>query len=79
MSAVLFLFYILLTCKAFLVFKIGKRFRLYCSDNVQNGKTNVTKTRDKIMICPEKFNRNLIFFPYHPPLVYNRVILFIVY
>ncbi len=33
------------------------------SDNLQNSKTNMTKNRDKIV------NRDIIFFPYRPPLV----------
>ncbi len=42
---------------------------MYCSDNLQNRKTNMTKNRDKIVNrdISEK-NRDMIFLPYRSPL-----------
>ncbi len=50
-------------------FIIGKLVWLYCSDNLQNSKTNMTKNCDKIVNRGiSKTNRDVIFFPYNPPL-----------
>ncbi len=43
-------------------FIIGKLVWLYCSDDLQNSKTNMTKNRDI-----SKTNRDILFFPYRPP------------
>ncbi len=41
-------------------FIIGKLVWLYCSDNLQNSKTNMTKNHDKIVIFQKK-NHEFIF------------------
>ncbi len=62
-----FFFFFFVTLKGF-VFIIGELVWLYCSDNLQNSKTNMTKNRDKIVNRDiSKQNRD-IFFPYRPPL-----------
>ncbi len=59
------LFFVNLKC-----FIIGKLVWLYCSDNLQNSKTNMTKNRDKIVNRDiSKKNCEIIFFPYRSPLL----------
>ncbi len=54
------------TLKGFIIVKL---VWLYCSDNLQNSKTNMTKIRDKT-VNRDISNKNgdIIFFPYRPPL-----------
>ncbi len=67
-----FLFFpFFVTLKGFI---IGKLVWLYCSDNLQNSKTNMTKNRDKIVNRDfSKKKNDIIFFPYRPPLAPDKV------
>ncbi len=59
-------------------FIIGKLVWLYCSDNLQNTKTSMMKNRNKIVNRDiSKRNRDIIFFPYRPPLVTQHIKLII--
>ncbi len=73
MTFVIFAPFGLNICRSFFVtlkgFIIGKLVWLYCSDNLQNSKTNMTKNRDKIMnrdISKRKIMISYFFHIAHP-------------
>ncbi len=66
-------FFFFVTLKGFIIRKL---MWLYCSDNLQNSKTNMTKNRGKIVNHIYIFFF-IIFFPYRPPLNHTHTHIYI--